>query len=73
MMNWFIDDVLKNVLPRTAAALIALGVAHSDTVSKWGITVDWNTLSGKLTSGVAILVGLLAAHHTVQKVQGGPK
>lgn len=70
MSNWFTDTVLKTVVPRAVAALIALGVAHTDLLHSWGINPDWTTLSGKITTAVVLLVGLLAHHHVDQAVKG---
>lgn len=72
MLEWFVEDVLKTVLPRAVAAFVALGIAHSDLLHKWGLTVDWGTFGGKLDAALVLFVGLLAAHHTEKAVKGAP-
>jgi len=68
--NWFIEDVLKTVVPRAAAVLVAYGIAHTQTLAKWGVDVNWATLGGKLTAAGAVLIGLLTAHHTEKLIKG---
>ena len=71
MKDWLIQDVLKSVVPRAVAVLVAYGIAHTQTLAKWGLNVDWATLGGKLTAALAVLIGLLTAHHTEKLIKGG--
>jgi hypothetical protein len=71
MLNWFTEDFAKLILPRVVASLVALGIAHTDLLHKWGITVDWNTLGGKATTAGVLLIGIAAAHHTHKAITGG--
>jgi hypothetical protein len=64
MLNWIMDDLLKQNVPKLVGALIALAAAHSSLLQSYGVTIDWNTLGGKLTIATTLLVGMLAGHHT---------
>lgn len=70
MWTWLTEDFLKAILPRAVAALVAIGIAHSQTLQNWGLTLDWTKIQGKLDALVVLLIGLAAAHHTEKVVKG---
>ena len=71
MTDWLLNTVLIEIAPKLVGALIAFGLAHTQALQKLGVSVDWNTLGGKLTIGITMLIGMLAGHHTTKAVQGG--
>jgi hypothetical protein len=76
MLDWFIgwiqDDLLQQNAPKLAGAIVALAAAHSSVLAKWGISVDWSTFGGKVTTVVVLLVGMLGGHHTAKAVTPTP-
>jgi hypothetical protein len=70
MFDWITEDFAKNILLRGVAALIALGVAHTQTLQSWGVTLDWSKLQGKIDTAVVLLVGLAIHHHVDKAVKG---
>lgn len=68
MMNWVLNDLLQENVPKLIGGLLALAAAHSSLLAKWGISVDWTTFGGKLTTAAILLVGMLAGHHTANAV-----
>lgn len=72
MLNWIMDDLLKQNAPKLVGALIALAAAHSSLLQSWGISIDWGTLGGKATVAATLLIGMLAGHHTANAVMPVP-
>lgn len=70
MFDWLVNDVLQANVPKLVGALLALAAAHSSLLQGWGVTVDWNTLGGKLTLMLTLLIGMLAGHHATKAVKG---
>ena len=70
MLDWIMNDLLQENAPKLVGALLALAAAHSQFLANWGISVNWNTLGGKLTVAATLLVGMLAGHHTTKAIKG---
>ncbi len=71
MLDWIVNDLLQSNAPKLIGALLALAAAHSQVLQSWGISVNWNTLGGKVTTAVILLVGMLGGHHATKAVTGG--